>query len=135
MEELKKYKGKQGLYIITPKNKELLKDICDKLGYEHTSNISYIGKGEIGKTTDLYKRARQEMGYTNFEGATYVRKMGLYLGFDVKDKKNKVLQTKTREFILENFNIECVVLEGDVQSIETQYIKELQPCLNDKKKK
>ena len=134
MEELKKYKGKQGLYIITPKNKELLKDICDKLGYEYTSDISYIGKGEVKKTTDLYTRARQEMGYMNFEGATYVRKMGLYLGFDVKDKKNKDLQQKTREFILENFNIECIVLEDNVQSMETKYIQELKPCLNDKKK-
>lgn len=134
MEELKKYKGKQGLYIITPKNKELLKDICDKLGYEYTSDISYIGKGEVKKTTDLYIRSRQEMGYSNFEGATYVRKMGLYLGFDVKDKKNKDLQQKTREFILENFNIECIVLEDNVQSMETKYIKELKPCLNNKKK-
>ena len=134
MQELDAYKGKQGLYIITPKSQELLKDICNKLGYEYTSNISYIGKAELTKSSDLRKRAKQEMGYCNFEGATFVRKMGLYLGFDVKDKKNKILREKTKQFILNNFDIKCIILENNVQQHETEYIKNFKPCLNNKKK-
>jgi hypothetical protein len=41
---LKDFKGKQGLYIIRPKSQEILKLICQKLNYEYTSDIAYIGK-------------------------------------------------------------------------------------------
>ena len=128
------FKGKQGLYIITPIDVKLLKDICNKLGYTYTSDIAYIGKAELKKSTDLRVRARQEMGYSNFEGATFVRKMGLYLGFDIKDKTNKDLKDETKKFIHKTFNIECIPLEDNIQQTETEYIQKYKPCLNNKKK-
>lgn len=133
---LKDFKGKQGLYIIRPKSQEILKLICQKLNYEYISDIAYIGKAEITKTSHLANRAKQEMGWSNFKGATYVRKMGYYLGFDIKDYKNKELKEQTKMFICSYFTIECVVFEQDVdiQQIETEYIQRFKPCLNDKKK-
>ncbi len=131
---LKDFKGKQGLYIITPIDKKVLKDICNKLGYTYTSDIAYIGKAELGKSTDLKFRAGQEMGKSNFEGATFVNKIGRYLDYDIKDKKNKDLQEKTRKFIHNNFNIKCIPLEDNIQQTETQYIQKYKPCLNNKKK-
>jgi hypothetical protein len=128
-----KFKNKQGLYIIKPKSNELLEKICLKLSYQFKSDIAYIGKAELTKSTDLRIRSKQEMGWSNFEGATFVRKIGLYLDYDIKDKKNKELKTLTHLFILENFSIECIVLETDVQENETKQIKKLNPCLNDKK--
>ena len=131
---LLKFKSTQGLYFIKPLNSEVLKDICSVLNYSYTSDIAYIGKASLTKTSDLRNRAKQEMGWSNFEGATFVRKIGLYLGFDVKDKKNKLLREKTKEFICSNFSIECKVVETDnLQAIETEYIQKLKPCLNVKK--
>ncbi|WP_157491748.1 GIY-YIG nuclease family protein [Maribacter thermophilus] len=128
------FKNKQGIYLIKPLNIEVLKDICSVLDYRYSSNIAYIGKANLTKTSDLRKRARQEMGWSNFEGATFVRKIGLYLGFDVKDKKNKILREKTKEFICSNFSIECKVFETDnLQEIETDYIQKMKPCLNVRK--
>ena len=133
---LKDFKGKQGLYIIRPKSQELLILICEKLNYEYTSEIAYIGKAELTKKSHLAVRAKQEMGWSNFEGATYVRKMGRYLDYDIKDKRNKELKEQTRMFICSNFTIECVAFEDgvDIQQKETEYIKHYKPCLNDKKK-
>jgi hypothetical protein len=132
---LKAYKGKQGLYIIRPKNQLLMVMICEKLNYNYSSEIAYIGKAERTKSSDLNKRAKQEMGWSNFEGATFVRKMGRYLDFDIKDKTNKDFQEKTRAFICTNFTIECIAFdEGiNVQTKESEYIQEFKPCLNDKK--
>ena len=133
---LEDFKGKQGLYIIRPKSQELLRLICQKLNYEYTSDIAYIGKAELTKTSHLARRATQEMGWSNFEGATYVRKMGRYLDYDIKDKRNKELKEQTEIFICSNFTIECVAFEDgvDIQQKETDYIKHYKPCLNDKKK-
>jgi hypothetical protein len=133
---LKDFKGKQGLYIIRPKSQEILKLICQKLNYQYTSDIAYIGKAEVTKTSHLANRAKQEMGWSNFEGATYVRKMGRYLDFDIKDKKNKDLREQTKMFICTYFTIECVAFEAgvDIQQKETEYIQRFKPCLNDKKK-
>ena len=133
---LKDFKGKQGLYIIRPKSQELLVLICKKLNYEYTSEIAYIGKAELTKTSHLARRAKQEMGWSNFEGATYVRKMGRYLDYDIKDKRNKELKEQTKMFICSNFTIECVAFEDgvDIKQKETEYIKFYKPCLNDKKK-
>jgi hypothetical protein len=132
---LKAYKGKQGLYIIRPKTQELMVSLCEKLNYNYKSDIAYIGKAELTKSSDLYNRAKQEMGWSNFEGATFVRKMGRYLDFDIKDKTNKDFQEKTRAFICTNFTIECIAFdEGiNVQTKESEYIQEFKPCLNDKK--
>jgi hypothetical protein len=132
---LKAYKGKQGLYIIRPKTQELMVSLCEKLNYNYKSEIAYIGKAELTKSSDLYNRAKQEMGWSNFEGATFVRKMGRYLDFDIKDKTNKDFQEKTRAFICTNFTIECIAFdEGiNVQTKESEYIQEFKPCLNDKK--
>ena len=130
---LKDFKGKQGLYIIRPKDQKILQKICDELGYTKTSDIAYIGKAELGKSTDLRIRARQEMGYSNFEGATFVRKMGRFLDYDIKDKRNPVLKKNTREFIHKNFNIECIPLEDNIQQTETEYIQKYKPCLNNNK--
>ena len=131
---LKKYENTQGLYIISAKDTETLKKICKKLDYEYKSPIAYVGKAGLKKSTNLYKRAQQEMGWANFEAATFVRKIGKYLNFDVKDKKNKTLQKNTKKFILDNFNIECIILEKDIdiKISEKTKIKELKPCLNDK---
>lgn len=133
---LRDFKGKQGIYIIRPKNKELLKLICEKLNYEYASEIAYVGKAELTKNTDLANRAKQEMGWSNFEGATFVRKMGRYLDFDIKDKKNKDLKEQTRAFICSNFTIECITFNKgiNVQSIESEYIHKFKPCLNVNKK-
>lgn len=131
---LKTFKGKQGLYIIKCKSPELLQQICQKLGYEYTSDIAYIGKAELKKTSDLYTRAKQEMGWSNFDGATFVRKIGLYLDFDILDKKNKTLSEQVKLFICNNFTIECKSFDEDIQKIETEYIRSFQPCLNNKKK-
>lgn len=132
---LKAFKGKQGLYIIRPKTQELMVSLCEKLNYNYKSDIAYIGKAELTKSSDLYNRAKQEMGWSNFEGATFVRKMGRYLDFDIKDKTNKDFQEKTRAFICTNFTIECIAFdEGiNVQTKESEYIQEFKPCLNDKK--
>lgn len=128
---LKKFKGQQGLYIIRPKNKDLLKQICKKISYEFTSDIAYIGKSK-----NLFKRGKEEMGWSNFEGATFVRKIGLYLDFDIKDKRNKVLRDQTRVFICSNFEIECIPFDNKINILceETKYIKSLKPSMNDNKK-
>ena len=133
---LKDFKGKQGLYIIRPKSQELLRLICQKLNYEYTSDMAYIGKAALTKKSHLAVRAKQEMGWSNFEGATYVRKMGRYLDYNIKDKRNKELKEQTKMFICSNFTIECVAFEDgvDIQQKETEYIKHYKPCLNDKKK-
>ena len=132
---LKAFKDKQGLYIIRPKSQELMVLLCEKLSYNYSSEIAYIGKAERTKSSNLANRAKQEMGWSNFEGATFVRKIGRYLDFDIKDKTNKDLKEKTREFICSNFTIECVAFEDgiNVQLKETVYIQEFKPCLNDKK--
>jgi hypothetical protein len=59
------------------------------------------------------------MGWSNFEGATFVRKIGKFLDFDIKDKKNKDLQEQTRAFICNNFTIECIEFSENIQDIET----------------
>ena len=132
---LKAYKGKQGLYIIRPKSQELMQAICTKLNYNYTSEIAYIGKAERTKSSHLAHRAKQEMGWSNFEGATFVLKMGRYLDFDIKDKTNTNLKEQTKAFICSNFTIACVAFEEgiNVQLKETEYIQEFKPCLNDKK--
>ena len=137
IKNLRNFKGEHGLYIIRPISIDLLINICKALDYEYKSDIAYIGKGAKTKTSDLFLRCKQEMGWANFEGATFVKKIGLYLGFDIKDKKNKELQRKTKEFICSNFKIECIKFTHDVNllEIETQYIKALNPCLNNKKNK
>jgi hypothetical protein len=131
---LKEFENTQGLYIIKPKNIDTLKTICKSLEYEYKSPIAYIGKAGLMKTTNLFKRAKQEMGWANFEAATFVRKIGKYLNYNLKDKKNKILQKNTKDFILANFFIECIILENDVdvKLSEKALIKELKPCLNDK---
>lgn len=129
---LKQFKGNQGIYIIRPNDKELLKNICDKLSFTYSSDIAYIGKAGITKSSDLYKRAKQEMGWSNFDGATFVRKMGIYLDFNIKDKRNKALRKETKLFICKNFYIECISCNEkfDVLEIETEFIKQNKPCLN-----
>lgn len=134
LEYLKNYKGKQGLYIIKPKSKDVLMLICNKLKYDYTSDIAYIGKAELTKSSDLYIRSKQEMGWSNFEGATFVRKIGLYLDFDIKDKKNKSIRELTKNFICNNFTIECFIIDEQIQKNETEKIQKLKPCLNNKKK-
>jgi len=133
---LKDFKGKQGLYIIRPKSQEILKLICQKLNYQYTSDIAYIGKASLTPNSDLFKRGKEEMGWSNFEGATYVRKMGRYLDFDIKDKYNIELKEQTKMFIYTYFTIECVAFEEGVNILqkETEYIQRYKPCLNDKKK-
>ena len=133
--ELFNFKGKQGLYVIRPKTQSVLKVICEKLGYEYKSEIAYVGKAAKTKSSDLFTRGKQEMGWSNFEGATFVRKIGLFLDFDIKDKKNKELKELTKQFICANFTIECIVfpLNSNLLIEETQLIKKLNPCLNNKK--
>jgi hypothetical protein len=111
--------------------------MCIKLAYEYKSEIAYIGKAAKTKYSDLYTRGKQEMGWSNFEGATFVRKIGLFLDFDIKDKKNKELKEKTKQFICSNFKIECVEfpLNSNLLTEETKWIKKLKPSLNDKKNK
>jgi hypothetical protein len=135
LDYLKGFKTKRGLYIIRPKDKQLLIDICKKLNFNHTGNIAYIGKAEKTKTSDLYSRAKQEMGWMNFEGATFVRKMGLYLDFDIKNKTNKELRDKTKAFICNNFTVECIEIDQNLTLLneETKNIAEHKPCLNVKK--
>jgi hypothetical protein len=133
---LKDFKGKQGLYIIRPNSQEILKLICQKLNYEYTSDIAYIGKASFTPNSDLFKRGKEEMGWSNFDGATYVRKMGRYLDFDIKDKYNIELKEQTKMFICSYFTIECIAFDDgvDIQQKETEYIQLFKPCLNDKKK-
>jgi hypothetical protein len=52
---LKTFKNKRDLYIIEPKNVDLLKNICLKLNYKLTSEIAYIGKADLTITSDLFK--------------------------------------------------------------------------------
>lgn len=131
---LKTYKDKQGLYIITPKNKEILNNICLKLGYECKSKIAYVGKSGLTKNTNLFKRPKDEMGWGNFEAATFVNKIVNFIDPEIKDKYSKILRQNTRKFILENFNIKCIIVENniDVSLAETAMIKAIEPCLNDK---
>jgi hypothetical protein len=133
--ELLSFKGKQGLYVIRPKTQSVLKEICKKLGYEYKSEVAYVGKAAKTNTSDLFTRGKQEMGWSNFEGATFVRKIGLFLDFDIKDKRNKLLKDKTKQFICSNFTIECIEfsLDSNLLEKETEYINKIKPCLNDKK--
>ncbi len=135
--ELFNFKGKQGLYVIRPKTQTILKEICEKLGYEYKSEIAYVGKAAKTKSSDLFTRGKQEMGWSNFEGATFVRKIGLYLDFDIKDKRNKELKESTKRFICSNFTINCIEFSSDFNLLEkeTEIINELEPCLNNKKNK
>lgn len=135
LEQLSKYRHKHGLYIIRPNDIQVLKDICLHLNYDFKSEVAYIGKGAKTKSSDLGTRGKQEMGWSNFEGATFVKKIGLYLGFDVKNKTNKILQENTREFICSNFTIEFIEFNFDTNLIEkeTEYIELFMPCLNVKK--
>ncbi|MGK0236402.1 MAG: hypothetical protein ACI9EK_002952 [Psychroserpens sp.] len=41
---LKAHKGKQGLYMIRPKNQDLMALLCEKLNYNYSSEVAYIGK-------------------------------------------------------------------------------------------
>jgi hypothetical protein len=134
-EYLSQFKNQQGIYIIRPKNLKILQEICTKLNFDFKSEIAYIGKAEKTKTSDLSKRAKQEMGWSNFEGATFVRKMGKFLDFDIKDKRNKILKEQTRDFICNNFIIECLAFDQgeNIQQLETEYIYKYKPCLNVKK--
>lgn len=135
LDYLHRFKNKHGLYIIKPRELEILVTICEKLNYEYKSNIAYIGKGARTRTSHLSKRAGQEMGWSNFEGATFVKKIGRYLDCDLKNKKDKEQQERTRRFICTNFKIECIEfpLETDLLKKETEFISEYRPCLNDKK--
>jgi hypothetical protein len=136
LDYLSNYRGKNGIYIIRAKNKEVLSDICQKLNFEMSGDIAYVGKAKKTKSSDLFYRSKQEMGWSNFEGATFVRKIGMYLDFDIKDKTNKELQEKTREFICDNFTIECKIYSEDLNllEIESQEICNLKSCFNVKKK-
>ena len=133
---LKLFKTDGGLYIISVKKNKLgeLKKICSKLEFEHKSNVAYVGKAAKLKTTNLYVRSRQEMGWSNFSGATFVKKIGKYLGVNVKLNRVKD-QQRTREFILDTFLIKCKVLPKGINLLEweTQHISRLKPCLNQKK--
>lgn len=135
LQELVKFRGKHGLYIIRPKTKEVLQAICKKLAYEYKRDIAYIGKGAKTEKSNLFLRGKQEMGWSNFEGATFVKKIGRYLDFDIKDKTNKVLREQTKQFICFNFTIECVEFCYDTNLLEkeTEFIAIFKPCLNDKK--
>jgi hypothetical protein len=135
LDELLKFKGKHGLYIIRPKDKSVLENICKKMNYDFKSEIAYIGKGAKTENSDLRKRSKQEMGWSNFEGATFVKKIGKYLDFDIKDKTNKLLQEETKKFICSNFTIECIEFGYDIDLLvkENEFITKFQPCLNDKK--
>lgn len=132
IEYLKLAKNKRGLYIIKPKDDKLLLQICEKLGYQYTSDIAYIGKAEKTKSSCLYRRAKQEMGWSNFEGATFVRKIGLFLDFDVKNKTDKNLKELTKNFIVENFTIECIFIDDKLilSEVEKDFIQKHKPCLN-----
>ena len=134
---LLKYKGKHGLYIIRPQSFQVLREICLKLKYDLKSEVAYIGKGAKTKSSDLRNRSKQEMGWSNFEGATFMKKIGLYLDFDITDKKNKIIKEKTKEFICSNFTIECIEFNDDsnLLELESNYIDFFKPCLNDKKNK
>lgn len=132
---LSKYRDENGIYIIRAKNKNLLSDICQKLNFEMTSDIAYAGKAKKTKSSDLFYRSKQEKGWSNFEGATFIRRIDMYLDFDIKDKTNKELQEKTREFICDNFTIECKICSEDLNLLEIKYqeICNLKPYLNVKK--
>ncbi len=137
LDYLKQFKKKQGLYIIKPKNTDILISICNKLDYKYSSEIAYIGLAKLNKNSDLYNRAKQEMGWANFEAATFVKKIGSYLDFDTSDKYNKIIRDQTKNFICSNFNIECIVFDNseDLNKRETEYISLYKPCLNIKKVK
>lgn len=132
LEYIKNFKKQRGLYIIKPKDAELLKIICNKLNYKYQSNVAYVGKAELTKNSDLYKRSKQEMGWANFDSATFVRKIGTYLGYDIKDKKNKIIKNLTKEFICNNFTIECISLNlsENILEKEKEFIKKYKPCMN-----
>ena len=94
LDYLSQFKDKGGIYIVRPKSIKILEDICLKLNFDFVSEVAYIGKAEKTKTSDLFKWGKQEMGWSNFEGATFVRKIGRFLDFDIKDKKKKNCQKK-----------------------------------------
>ena len=51
------------------------------------------------------------MGWSNFEGATFVRKIGRYLDFDIKDKTNSDLKEQTKGYEKSEIRI-CIT--GDI---------------------
>lgn len=136
LEKLKVYKGKSGLYVIRPITEITLHKICQKIPqYTVTSSIAYVGKGFHLKTTDLYRRSKQEMGWSNFSGATFMNKIGKFLGFSSNDKYDKVKRDKTRRFIVDNFTIELIAFDCSYQELlikEENLIKKLKPCFNNK---
>ena len=134
---LKLFRGQSGLYIIRAKKgkSEILKNICQFNGFKYKSDVAYVGKGQCLKTTDLYNRTKQELGWSNFVGATFMKKIGFYLGFSEQDKKNKQAQLHTRNFIIDTFEVECkkLPLDKNLLAWETEMINSLGACLNSKK--
>ncbi len=128
---LSQFDGKRGLYIIKSKDAKVLETICKKLNKPFLSEIAYVGLGDNYNTSNLYLASRLQMGWSNFRGANFVKKIGNYLGFDTNELYNRE-NDKTREFICNNFDIECIIIEDneDLKVAKAKYINKLKPCLN-----
>lgn len=132
-----RFDNQPGVYIIRCVDSDLLCKISTKLLIQppSTSSPPHLC-AYVGKANNLKKRGKEEMGWANFEAATFVRKMGIYLGLDIADKRNKMLRDATRDFICSCFTIECIPLGvrgADLLMAEQFYIDCLRPCLNVKK--
>ena len=128
---LSQFDGKRDLYIIKSKDAKVLETICKKLNKPFLSEIAYVGLGDNYNTSNLYLASRLQMGWSNFRGANFVKKIGNYLGFDTNELYNRE-NDKTREFICNNFDIECIIIEDneDLKVAKAKYINKLKPCLN-----
>jgi hypothetical protein len=103
LDYLKAFKGKSGLYFITKKNE-----------------LVYIG---IAK--NLFIRCKQEMGWSNIDGATFVRKLTKEKGYCTENKYNKKIQHRVQFYILSNYKIECRAYKGH----KTDYKADIKPTL------
>ncbi len=127
----KQYKNKRGIYIIKPKNKGILELICNKLNYQYKSEIAYVG---ISK--NLGFRVKCEMGGGDFTSATFVKKIGKYLGYNVDEKSSPEIKSTIKSFIETFFTVKIEEREEeDLHSLETVLIKEMKASLNKKKNK
>ncbi len=79
----------------------------------------------IGIAKNLYVRAKQEMGWSNLDAATFVRKTTFERGHKNSNKYNKKIQADVHEYIIANFRIECKPYKGR----KTDYQEEIKPAL------
>ena len=101
-----------------------------KLNKKYHTNVAFIGFGDKTNTSDLFQAAYRQMGWGNYTSSSFAKIIGDFLDIDTS-VKNKNIE-KTRAFIFDNFDIECIIIDDNttLNDEKKKYIKEYKPCLN-----